>query len=554
MFWRKKEMWYSADFETTGEDKVRVWLWAICDVPTQSDFITGTTLTSFMKEISNRKYRDAIIYFHNLKFDGNYILYHLLTHGFTWTNKRKIKPKQFSTIIDHMGKFYEIKVNLHGRQLITFRDSLKKLPMSVKEMARIFNMDEGKGEIDYNAERPEGYQPTSEEIDYIRRDVQIVARALDMEFKQGMRKMTTSSDALAYYKTTFDKFKYHFPVLQPSTDAFCRKAYRGGWVYANPRFQGRTVGSGIVLDVNSMYPWAMVYKPLPYGNPKYYKGEYDNDDDYPLYICHITADFKLKAKGIPCIQIKNSMRFIATEYVTDTDGFVELWLTSIDLELLFTNYDIIDINFIDGYKFHSKAGMFKDYVEHFMEIKARTKGGERALAKLMMNGLSGKFAKNPDVTGKVPVYDAESDTVKLLPGEKEIGKSIYVPVTAFITAWARWNILTSAAACYDRFLYADTDSLHLLGTEIPEGIEVHESKLGCWKLESTFTSAKYLHAKCYVEQEESGLKVTVAGLPKESKKQVNMENFASGTSYTGKLIPKRVPGGVKLEETLFTIN
>ena len=36
-----------------------------------------------------------------------------------------------------------------------------------------------------------------------------------------------------------------------------------------------------VYDVNSMYP-AQMLKNLPYGTPKYYQGQYKNDELYPL--------------------------------------------------------------------------------------------------------------------------------------------------------------------------------------------------------------------------------------------------------------------------------
>ena len=57
----------------------------------------------------------------------------------------------------------------------------------------------------------------------------------------------------------------------------------------------------------------------------------------------------------------------------------------------------------------------------------------------------------------------------------------------------------------------------------------------------------------YIEEEETQLKITCAGLPKNCYKNVSWENFSPSAKYSGKLIPKRVKNGVILEETLFTI-
>ena len=95
--------------------------------------------------------------------------------------------------------------------------------------------------------------------------------------------------------------------------------------------------------------------------------------------------------------------------------------------------------------------------------------------------------------------------------------------------------------------------MHLVGTEYPEGMEVDPVKLGAWKNESTFTRAKFLHSKCYIEEMNGELKVTVAGMPENCYSQVTYENFNEGASYSGKLRPRHVAGGIVLEDCDFTI-
>lgn len=139
----------------------------------------------------------------------------------------------------------------------------------------------------------------------------------------------------------------------------------------------------------------------------------------------------------------------------------------------------------------------------------------------------------------------------------------------FITAWARYKTISAAQSVYDRFMYADTDSIHLLGTEPVPGLEVHPTHLGAWKHETNFDMAKYVRAKTYIEHivqvgemingvytmkdVEPYNNVLCAGMPDELKKQVTFDNFKRGLVLHGKLRPRHVPGGVVLEKINFTL-
>ena len=379
---------YSADFETITTAPTRVWLWAICNINNHDSYVIDYDIDSFMEEIKRRKYNKCKIYFHNLKFDGTFIVDWLLKNGYSYINSKKLKEDQFSTLISGMGQWYQIKVGTkHG--YVTIQDSLKKLPFKVSEIAKAFDLSMTKGDIDYDKDREIGYKPDDVEIDYVKRDVGIVAQALKFLNEQGMNKMTVASDALNTYKEMTGKFRQNYPLLTDEVDKFCLKSYRGGCVYVNPNFKGITIEeNGIVLDVNSMYPWAMRYKLLPYGEPRYYKGEYINDNNYPLYICHIYVHFKIKPDTFPSIQIKTSPRFLGREYVTDSKGFEELWLTSVDFKIFQDCYDIIDINYIDGYKFRANSNSFSLYIDKWIKVKQENTGAMRTLAKLMLNSLS----------------------------------------------------------------------------------------------------------------------------------------------------------------------
>lgn len=568
---------YVADFETTTDiDDCRVWAWCCCGVDDVDSTHYGNDIDTFL---SHCEETGGVYYFHNLAFDGEFILNRLLHLGYVQSSK--LSTRTFKTLISNTGKFYEIEVcflkpGKKKMRKVVYKDSLKKLPMPVAEIARAFNLPIRKLDLDYEGKREVGHELTPHEIDYITNDVKIVAMALKQQFDKGLTRLTAGSDALGWYRSGIGNSNWNklYPKLTLEMDTLIRKAYKGGFTYADPRYQAdsqhpdRVQGAGNVYDVNSMYPSVMRYKPLPIGVPLYFRGRYKQNDQYPLYIQFLCAHCKLKPNRIPMLQIKKNPYFIGTEYLTDTEVYVDLALTSVDLDLLADHYDIDVLSYDGGFMFMQQTGLFNDYVDHWMGVKATSTGGARQLAKLMLNSLYGKFATNPDVTPKIPFLAADGST-KYKLGDADTRDPVYTAMGAFITAWARDKIVRSAQAVYERFMYCDTDSIHVLGTEPVEGIEVHPTKLGAWKHESTFSSAKYVRQKTYMERVvkvgkvvegeyrmvecEPFLDVKCAGLPSELKEKVTFDNFKRGLRLYGKLRPKHVNGGIVLERTYFTL-
>lgn len=580
----RKRAQYVGDFETTvTPDDVRVWASCLVDIETTKTSFIGNDIESFFEFL---KTKNSVVYFHNLKFDGEFILAYLLSHGYKHSNTRE--PMTFETLITDAGIFYSITVYFaiknKSYKKVVFYDSLKKLPFKVSVISKAFELEDEKLEIDYKAYRPKGHELTDEERQYIVNDCKIVAQALKIQMSKGLKKMTNASDALSNYKNVIGKqnFEKWFPVLPVELDTDIRRAYKGGFTYLTPRFKNKRVSEGVSLDVNSLYPSVMYDSLLPYGYPMRFEGEPEPSKTYPLYIVRISCEFEIKKGHIPTIQLKNNRAFIETEYLTSSNGeIVELTLTNVDLDLFLEHYDVYNLEYHCGWRFKGVKGLFKEYIDYWMHIKETTTGAMRQLAKLMLNSLYGKFATNPKARKKIPVIDIEG-VVRYLLDEPEIRDPVYTVMGCFITAYARDKTIRSAQSVYDRFIYADTDSLHLVGSEIPAGLEVHPTKLGAWKHEGTFCDSKYVRAKTYLEtmiehkkdslknyakllserfdiyREKEGirytvLKVTCAGMPDNVKESVTYENFSSGGTFTGKLMPRRYKGGIILEETTFTI-
>ena len=547
-----------SDFETATwkDDETWVWAWALCEIGNEEKIEYGNSIESFFDWCYNRS--NPEVYFHNLKFDGSFIIAYLLENGYKWVKDRKEKEnKSFSTLISDMGQFYQIvvyfKVGNKQVKKVTFYDSLKIIPFSVSDIAKSFNLEEHKLSIDYKKKREKGHILTEEEKAYITNDVVIVSKALNVLFRQNLKKMTQGSNALSDFKTiiTIKRFEHYFPNLEAGVDKWIRQAYKGGFTYLNPIYKEKEVGEGVVLDVNSLYPSVMRdhNNLLPYGEPKHYVGKYQEDKVYPLYIQSITCSFEIKKDHIPTIQLKDKhymWSWLPNEYVESSNNqIINLVLTNVDLDLFFEHYDVYDLQFIEGYKFKGFTGIFDEYIDKWVKVKIdSTKSGNkgmRTLAKLMLNSLYGKFATSLVGQSKIPYLDEEG-VLRFNFSEKEERKGIYLPMGAFITAYARNKTIRTSQAIKeysinkygkDLYCYSDTDSIHTLLPieELKLFCEIDDVKLGAWKHESSFNEAKFVRQKCYVEKFGNEYNITCSGLPKKCmyKKEGDEENLYYNT-------------------------
>ena len=575
---------FVADFETTtNPEDCRVWAYAICEVGNSDNVIIGTTIDDFMKWCRDTK-ENHVVLFHNLKFDGQFIMHYLFKNGFKHTTDPYEKDTNtFNTLISDKGLYYQIEVIFYkkGKNIskVVFQDSLKLIPLSVKKIAETFHMEISKLEIDYNSHNnlPPGSPLSKEEEEYIKHDVKIVARAVEYFYSQGLTKMTIGSCALDEYKKLIKKrnFKRYYPTPKYHEDV--KQSYRGGFTYLNPKFAGKTIKNGVVLDVNSLYPSVMYYETLPFGTPIHFKGEYKHDEIYPLYTQMFRCQFEIKKGKIPTIQIKHDGDFKGNEYLTSSnDKEVTLCLNSVDLELFFKHYDVYNLEYISGWKFKSTQGLFTEYIDKWTQNKIQAKKdgnhGLYLISKLFLNSLYGKFGSDNKVKSKIP-YLGEDEVIHFKDSEVEDKDGVYIAMASFITSYARRKTITGAQTIMDnynkgiskiQFVYADTDSLHCISPdfELPEGLEIDSTKLGAWDYESKFNKAKFLRQKCYIENAtidvdnpnpDYELKITVAGMPKGCYPYVTFNNFKIGASYTGKMQPKMVKGGVVLSDIDFTI-
>jgi hypothetical protein len=612
-----------ADFEcTTDKDDCRVWAFGISDINSPEYFKYGCTIDEFIDFARHSNNSD--FYFHNLEYDGEFILYWLLTHNFKHVEDRQdLIENTFTTLISDTGKFYTMRICFERKNkqinAVNIYDSNKIVTLSVKKIPKAFGLPILKGEIDYDAHNGKHFPPTEEELKYLEHDVKIVAYAMNWFIAQGFSGMTIGANALKDYKNliTTSKFKKWFPPPDFETDYQLRQAYKGGFTWLDSKYKGKDIlDPVIVLDVNSLYPDRMHNCKLPfdtgirfegkYLHDKAYdlscrylpsnlipvsKGKYLHDKAYDLYFQIFSCQFELKPDYIPMLQIKHNV-FSDTEYLHDSgEERPTLCLTSVDLELFFEHYNVYNITWQGGWKFRGSTVLFDQFIDKWMEVKEEAtmngNAGMRTIPKFFMNNIYGKLSTNPSVQSKIPYI--ENDIVKYKLGEEERREGIHIACGAFITAYARQKTIKSAQKIRTAFakgesdidiIYCDTDSLHCVSPRklLPEGLDIHPSRLGAWKHEGTFERAKFLRRKTYMECElvddkmynkmedrEKKAKcyywkdrritnhITCAGMPEDCHKYVTWDNFKPGNRFPGKLQTTHVKGGIILRPIDFTI-
>ena len=330
---------YVADFETSHENrnnKDYAWVWC---AGYSRLFTTKIHQQGNIKDFVNSllKGETKKVYFHNLKFDGQFLLSYFLYKGYKYSDNLN-KDKQISYVIDSMGTFYNISVtftNSKGQiKRCRFYDSAKIYPYSLKVLAKQFNFEEQKEEMDYDLVRYPNHNLTPNEQSYFEKDIIILRKAMEEAYNRDVKKMTIGSNALQEYKDIIGKenFKILYPQIPKQIDSYLRNAYRGGCCMCKKEFQDKITPIHS-YDINSMYPTMLYYNEMPYGTPKYFIGKWQ-EKEHHLCVQRIKASFNIKEKHLPCIQLKHTRVFQDNEWIEHCNYQMELYLTNIDFKII----------------------------------------------------------------------------------------------------------------------------------------------------------------------------------------------------------------------------
>lgn len=542
---------YVADTETTvydGQDHTEVWACGISELRSEhvEVFNNLSDLMWFMLR------NGGVCYFHNLKFDGSFILQwlhknkkfkHAIYKDGTLKDKYRLMTNEYIYSVSARGVFYSITIKTsHG--YVQFYDSYKLLPFALEKIGKDFKTKHQKLEMEYKGYRKEYGTISPKEKEYLINDVLVLNEAMTIMIDEGHTKATIGSCCMAEYKNIVKNTERLYPwcgmswdelfpnlkeLILPNgenCDSWIRKSYRGGWCYCVEGKEGKLYKNGVTADVNSLYPFVMLVNEYPIGHP-FYVNEYDKfkrmeekNDRY--YFIHFKCRFKIKDGFLPFIQIKNDLHYKGNEMLKSSkveykdevfDTLVDMTMTMTDYIRFCEFYNVYNFEFIDACFFDKMPDLFTEYIEKYRKIKETSVGSCRVISKLFLNNLYGKMATSDDSSYKT--YYIDDGVIKWHTVQENNKDVIYIPIGSAITSYARDYTIRHAQANYHGlnergFIYADTDSLHCdLSEEELVDIEVHKTEFGKWDIEKRWEEGVFVRQKTYVEKEKKKKDIVV---------------------------------------------
>lgn len=442
-------------------------------------------------------------------------------------------------------------------------------------------------------------------VDYIRQHVDIYKGIGRMSLTLvGRTRNATKHDMFS--KQNREAMTKLFETLKLSPEVYrdCLEALWGGFAYTFDTMSNDMWENVIAYDENSAYLAQMYCRPMPmdlrgtYINPgkemcKWIRQGRTQGGSQILSIVYIEVEgLEIGAHGIATLlerHAKNSKGLDCNQGHILSAEHVEFWLTNLDLYLLELLYKVKSLKITKAHVFNADLlpnCVISSLVEKY-KIKTKNKGDEKMKhSPIYMDSktaiAAGFGVHAMDITKDEHRYvkalyrrpsddeivwdwtwvnDKGQEEYKTSKIEAEMnktrGRSTYLPWGLFISAWARfclistvYNIVTKTKT---RCLCNDTDSLYLWnmtkeareilnkynkqirqhlematkernrrgGDFKMEDVELADAKgnlhtLGAFEVDGEYIKAKSIHAKCHLFLKEDGKwKLTLAGQPND---------------------------------------
>lgn len=507
-----------------------------------------------------------------------YCYVHNLSYEFDFLIKNLSKPKSFICNSTHSV----ISCKLEDFN-IEFRCTYQLSKLSLAKIGDMFNLKKLDSEYRTIYEDDE---VTEEEWIYCERDCDIIVPYIQSELKSysmlSRLPYTSTGKVRAKLRELLKGYDDKEWDLMPDEDCIdaLNKSFRGGLTMSNPRFTGKIINRTVrSFDEKSKYPSVMLTEEFPYTIKK---STDFNDKTYKNY--------KFWIARVKLIDIYSNFEWgvISSNTCEDVDylysdifngkiinaPFVELYLTSVDLELFKKVYHIKKIEFIEFYHCDKYGRLPEPFIElikifakNKVEIGKKLKQiesefGEQSLeyievykeymdAKSMLNGIYGMMVQK--LTPQEFYIDEQFMWhEKLNPYVKIENKHLFRNFLfgIFITAYSRFDLVNNIIMnCPLNFVYCDTDSIKFIDVgrefidynkDLPDYLRKLPYLKGFNKFEEETPYTKFLTygAKkyCYIKNDVFGF--TVAGLPKNTPIQ-GFDEFVLGAVFSKCKLAKR---------------
>ena len=447
---------FFADFETTTynskqyqeEGHTNVWMWALMDQ--KNGIKIGCTLDEFMDFILQDG-KNKIIYFHNLSFDGDFIIKWLFRnypknfkqdYQFTTENYEVVNqvPKfNWFSFFKNGNKIYNIdwcvRKKIRDKVMkvkIQFRCSYNLMPSSIDSLGKSFKINK-MDEEEINNLILKGYIKEKNEfydlggnyvhndpylknvfVSYIKRDV-MIAKTAFLNYKETVESskdainskynkkdvhlqkiLTTASLVQKLVKNNIWNNKHLHNYIKKGLKIhsyeqyeLMRKFYSGGFTQFNPLYHNKVFDKkGFSIDINSSYPWAMT-QPLPYG--ELLEEVPKNTKNYLTY-CVVKMSYKIKSKYINFICLKNKTEK-NVRYSMHGSGEFYFLLEELEFYKKIYDIEITEIKYLYARCFTFLKPFIDEYYHLKSEADANGQAALKTTYKLLLNSLYGSFAK-----------------------------------------------------------------------------------------------------------------------------------------------------------------
>lgn len=421
------------------------------------DWDGNTSLFSSIEEWFNfhlKVKKTHVIYFHNLSWDGDFILKYLVNHTkFRYDNGEKVMKDNSFKVFRQGSRIYYIRLyvryqenNVRYKFFIDIKCSYRLLNCSIEALGKslgILKHQDNEDASFYDIEPEDDYHNyPSRFLEYIKNDVTIALMSLKnfeksilgistikrlndkllKRRKKGVNcfhKLTSASTTkwlmksfCAFYNFV-NRTKLKLLYIPSKAHEEAQKWFKGGFTQINEKYIGnlQDVGIGLMIDVSSAYPYQMTF-PLPYGDlldspPK--------EGTYAKFLAIKVVSAKIKKGCEDCVCLYNwDKKSSDLRYQKSLKNFTCYYIEE-EWEALQKFYDF-KVEYTEVF-YVKTAPFLKEYAEELYAIKDhydKTKqSGLKQSAKILLNAGYGCLAMRQEYTNFIYMEKDEVDLLNL---------------------------------------------------------------------------------------------------------------------------------------------
>ena len=549
---------------------------------------TWDDLKEFLELLVENVPEKKIVFVHNLSYEFQFLRSQFDFKSVFARTKRKV----MKAILNYYNIEFHCTYFMTNISLEKLADTFK---LPIKKLV---------GNLDYDIIRVPTTKLTENELAYCENDCLVIYHYIKLELEDYLRvdkipitstgKVRRQLQELVYKDIGYRRNIRKSINTNPHIYNLLIESFQGGYTHANWIYADEVIENVDSFDFTSSYPYVMTA--FKYPMSEFVKDNIKTINEmYRLYAYLLVVRFK----NLQCKYYNNFISSSKCRYIKGgkfdngrimSADEIEIVLTDIDFKLILETYNC-EYEIIESYSALYKylPKLLINFILDKYVKKTELKGIEEEeinyqRVKAMFNSIYGMTVTNTirndviydNITGWSEKELTNEEIIELLEKEKKKG-FLSFSTGVWVTAYARFNLLSNLIKLDEKVLYADTDSLKIIEgydknvieeynknvkerikyvSEIlnipiekysPEDIKGDKHLLGVFESETkkgdSFTYKKFITqgAKKYaIEDFKGNIKITVAGVPKKkgAKCLNKIEDFRDDllfkSSITGK--------------------